>query len=102
VIDKEPPANARAGVNLDSGECSGKLADHPSGRVPAGIVKPVRHAMEQDCVKTGVAEHDFQDASRRGIATENGIDLFTDRPEHAAVIIAKKSSAGRPASELCW
>jgi hypothetical protein len=40
--------------------------------------------MQQDRVDAGVAQKNFENAARRGIAAEDGIDLFTDRREQTA------------------
>jgi len=42
----------------------------------------MRHPMKQHCVKAGIAQRDLNDAPRRGVATENCIDLLANGPEH--------------------
>jgi hypothetical protein len=49
----------------------------------------MRHAVNHHGVEAGITQYDFENAARRGIAAENGIDLLTDVSEHVpAVIIA--------------
>ena len=70
VVDEQAPPDFCAGMNLDSGEQTRKLADHASEQLGVALPEPMRAAMEPDCVQTRVGEHDFERGARRGVAVK--------------------------------
>ena len=84
MIDEAAAADARSGVNFNARKASRELRDYPSEGEPPASVKAMRQPMQEDRVKARVAEEDFQNAARRRIAPEDGVDLFTDRREQTA------------------
>jgi hypothetical protein len=41
----------------------------------------MRQAMQQERVEAGVTQENLQNAARRGVAAEDGVDLFTNGRE---------------------
>src|SRR5215813_15014528 len=70
VVNEQPPSDLGAGVNLDSRKQPRSLAYHARQRKPSPTVQAMRHAVQKDGVKAGIAKQDLQRAACGGIALE--------------------------------
>jgi hypothetical protein len=73
-------------MDLNTCDASIELRQYPGQQREARPVHPVRGAMQQNGMKAGVTEEDFQDALGGWIPVENGIDLFPYHPKHTALL----------------
>jgi hypothetical protein len=86
VVDEEAPADSGAWVNFDSREKPADLRDHARYQWHAPSVELVREPVRQHRVKTRVTKEDLDDALRRGVFAEDGIELFPDGSKHGVVM----------------
>jgi hypothetical protein len=82
VIDKTPASDGGPRMDLDPSDTSIELRKDSRQQREAIGVQPVSRAMQQDGMKAGVTEKDFQRALGGWITVEDGFDLFPDGPKH--------------------
>ena len=92
VVDEEPPADGRAGMDLDAGEEPGQLGDQP-GREPQRRVspQPVRQPVEPDRVQAGVGEEVLERTPRRRVVGPGGVEVFLQSCEEAHKDLSRES-----------
>ena len=77
VINEHPIADAGAGMDLDAGQDAADMADEPAHQQPAVPPGPVAQAVEQQCVKSRIAQDNLDPRPRRGIAFHDRRDVLT-------------------------
>jgi hypothetical protein len=82
MIDKTPPSNSRAGMDLDASQQPVELRDDSGNQRKACHVKLVGAPVPKNGMEAGVAEKDFHRALGGGISAKNGLDLFPDGAKH--------------------
>src|SRR4051812_29999382 len=60
VIDEEPSADGRPGVNLNPGEEPANLRDQTGQQRNSGTVETVSQTVQQDRMKSGITKHDLK------------------------------------------
>jgi hypothetical protein len=84
VVDKKPPADGSARMDFDTGQKSRNLGNKTRENRNSRRVHPVRQPVEQDGMKTRIAENNFKNAFGGRVPEENGVDLFPDQAKHAS------------------
>src|ERR1017187_10530467 len=79
VIDKQPPPNARAGMNLNAGMETSDLRHRPRQKSQALAPEPVMHPMRPHRVQARIAEQHHRPRSGRGVALDHAADIFPNR-----------------------
>jgi hypothetical protein len=69
-------------MDIDAGKEPRQLVHHARCQRRFAQVQPVRHAMQENGMKSRIAQHDFQTALRCRILMQDGIDLFPDSLKH--------------------
>ncbi len=82
MVNEEALADAGSGVDLNAGEGAGDVAHHAGDGVPAAAIKPMGQPVQENRVDAGVEQQDLQCVPGGRVALVDGIDLFTDGPEH--------------------
>jgi hypothetical protein len=85
MIDKTPPSNGRARMDLDSRQHAVELRED-SGQQRKAPIEPVRGPMQQNGMKARITEEDLQRALSGWISAKNGIDLFPESSKHTALV----------------
>ena len=85
VIDEAAAADGRAGMDFDAGHRTRKLRGQPRQQYPAAGIEAVRHPMQHQRVKAGIAQNNFEHAPRGRIAPENGVDLLANDSGHVVL-----------------
>jgi hypothetical protein len=75
-------------VDLDARKKATDLGDNSRNQWDAREVQPMGEAVEENCMKSRIAEDDLDHALRGGIFAEDRIDLLPDSTEHSDFIIA--------------
>jgi hypothetical protein len=86
MIDKTPPPNGRAGMDLDARQHPVELREDSGQQRKARRVELVGAAVQQNRMEAGVTEEDLYRALGGRISTKNGLDLFPDGSKHAALL----------------
>src|SRR5690606_26469694 len=76
VVDEDPPADLRAGMDFDAGEHAAQVRDESSRPQPAAAPQSVGQAVHEDGVQTRVAGEDFESAAGRRVALVYAVDVF--------------------------
>jgi hypothetical protein len=84
VIDEETASDPGSGMDLNSRQPPAELRYESRHDRDACPIEPVSKTMQQDRVKSGITEEDFQGALRSRIFVENRLNLFPDGSEHDA------------------
>src|SRR5260370_9048559 len=71
-------------MDLNAGQKPAELRDHPRHQRNFQTVKEMRKAMQQNGVKSRVAESDLEPAVGGRIALEHGFELLFDGAKHTA------------------
>src|SRR5260370_10115112 len=71
-------------MDLNAGQKPAELRDHPRHQRNFQTVKEMRKAMQQNGVKSRVAESDLEPALGGRIALEHGFELLFDGAKHTA------------------
>ena len=82
VVDEEAAADGGAGVDLDPGQEAAELRDDPRHQRHSPTVQPVSEPVQENRMKSGVAQEDLDDAFRGWIFAKNRIDLFPHGTKH--------------------
>ena len=82
VVDEEAAADDGAGVDFDPGEEARALGEKARDEAEFGSPEGRRDSMHPDGVQAGIAEHDHQPGAGRGVAVQDGADVFADGGEH--------------------
>ena len=85
VVDEEPPAYGRAGMDLDAGEEASEMRYQPAEPAQIHMPQPIRDAVNAQGMKAGIAGDDLPSRARGGVAVEYAGDVFTDTVEHKLV-----------------
>ena len=73
VIDKQPPADARAGVDLDPRQHPPQMRHEPPGKQPAAPPQPMGEAMKNQRMKPRIAQRHLDTRPGGGIAGERRV-----------------------------
>src|SRR5690606_12275963 len=82
MVDEEAPADAGAGMDLDTGEPArdcGKEARRPAQAMPP---QPMVDAMHQQRVQAGIAGEHLERVAGGGVALHHATDLFFEPGQH--------------------
>ena len=90
VIDKQPLADHRAGMNIDAREALGAGADEPGPEKMPLLIGPVRPAMPPHRPKARIAEKHLRLAVNGGIPRQHGGHILLERFKHARLSLLKK------------
>ena len=71
MVDEEPPADRRSGVNLDPSEETIKLGEETTDEAESMPPKEVSETMKPQGVQSWIAEDDLQGVSRRRVFGKN-------------------------------
>ncbi len=85
MVNEEPSADSRAGVNLDACEQSAGLGNDPRYQRQAEAMQPVGETVQQDSVKPRVTENDLKDALGGRVLTKDRLNLFPNNRDHCAL-----------------
>jgi hypothetical protein len=91
MVDEEPAADCRAGMDLDSRKETADLRDDTRQNRYAGFAKTMRKPVREDGVNSGVTEEDFEGALGSRILSKDRLDLFPERLEHALFLIISQN-----------
>ena len=75
VVDEQPVADDRAGMDLDARPAHGALADHARQQLKVVRPQPMRPAVPPHGLVAGVTEHDLPGAARGGVAPEHRVNV---------------------------
>ena len=95
VIDKAPPPDLRAGVNLNSRERAIELREHACQKSKSRAVHSMAQPVQQDGVKPGVAEKNLDRTLGGWIPPKDRIDLFPNGLEHIFIRLSHRRSGCR-------
>jgi len=84
VIDEATRSNGGARVNFNARCKAGELRQDTCRQRKSCAVHLVPQPVQQNGMKTGIAEENFDGALRGRIAAENRVDLLPDGSEHDA------------------
>ena len=111
MVDKEPAAELRAGVNLDPGKEPRDLAEHARGSAQAVRPEPVLGGVHPLSVEAGVGDKDGKGALRGGVVGLNVGDVLADGGDEAhggsysGAFARRRAPAGamygRPPADKC-
>src|SRR6267378_2847137 len=82
VVDEHAAADFRARMNLDAGEKTRDVRHEAGEPAHPNAPQPVRQAMNQERVKTGIAGEDFPGRTRRRVAFEYAGYVFANSGKH--------------------
>src|SRR5271165_2143206 len=82
VIDEEPAADLRAGMNLDASYELGELRQRARHKEPAANPQPVVKAVSPQRMQPRVEQHNLERGPRRRIAFFDSGDIFTHGCKH--------------------
>src|SRR6266853_631084 len=82
VVDEHAAADFRARMNLDAGEKTRDVRHEAGEPAHPDAPQPVRQAMNQERVKTGIAGDDFPGRTRRRVAFEYAGYVFANSSKH--------------------
>ena len=92
VVDEQPVADRRAGVNLDAGAAFTVLGYQARQQDMAFFVQPVGKPVRSQCLDAGITEHDLQLASCSRIPRHDGGDILFPIGRHKPLLINKTVS----------
>ncbi len=72
VVDKEPLADRRAGVNLDPGQKSSQVRNQAGRQVQSSFAERRRKPMDNQCVQARIGKCNLDGGSGRWIALLDG------------------------------
>ena len=76
VVDEDPPADLRAGVDFDAGEDAAQVRDEPPRPQPAAAPQSVGQPVHQDGVQPRITGEDLEAAACRRVALVYAVDVF--------------------------
>ena len=85
VVDEQAPADGSTGVDLDAGAAASVLADPPGQKEPLVLVQPVRNAVIDQNMKTGVQQNDLQHAACGGVLALDVPCIFQQTHEESSL-----------------
>src|SRR5207244_2367782 len=99
-VDKKAPADLGAGMDLDPGQDAPDMADKASGEMPAPQPQPVRQAVQQERLKTGIAQDDLGARPGGRVAVESGVNfiaqVFEKHRGHYVIVMRSFANATGP------
>jgi hypothetical protein len=84
MVDEEAPPDGRAGMNFDAGQKAAELRDQArkQGHIP--LIQEMREPVQENGMKTRIAEQHFGHTFGGGIALEDRLYLLSDLSEHVS------------------
>ena len=81
VIDEQPPAQQRAGMNIHSGEEAGYLGKYSCRQAQFYAPQKVRNAVKPYRPQPRIAEQNLQTRARGRVALQYGVNVFANAGE---------------------
>ena len=82
MVKEHALADLGAGVNFDAGEPAGDMRNEPAQPFEAVVPAPVRPAVEDERMQTGVAGQHFPAAAGRRVALKDALNVGTKAGKH--------------------
>ena len=97
MVDEEAMPDLRARVDLDAGEHAVEVRDQSRQHRNAQPVQPVREAVDDQCVHTGVRQEHLERPARGGVTLLRGGDVFANacQPAHDWIRLYDRPRQGR-------
>lgn len=84
MIDENPPANDRSGMDLDTGCNSRQMRKEPCEPFQAVIPAPVRSPVNENGLKSGITGQNLPRIAGGWITFNNTFDIFAKTTEHVS------------------